>query len=407
MSGPSRGSRPQAATLIRVFVVAVLVVLAALSAGSGGAPRKRDALAEVPGLGGVTAVDAAGNHSLALDRHGRVLAWGSTEAGVGGPEPDQDCSERTPSSTYYPCRPSPGTVPLPGPATAIASADDAQIALLADGSVWAWGADHHPIPTTGERCPAGAPYPCRRTPARVAGLPPVRSVAGGLDHFLALDRDGRVWQWGSRFSPAATAICTNVAGFYRYACAPDPVVVGGLPPVVAVRAHGTSESIALDAEGGAWRWPGFAARASDPEAAPTRVPVPVAVADAGVGDESGQVVLVGRDGSVWVTGRVEGLAANDCGRSCSRTPVATLPPGSATAAAARGGLRVRTSDGRILVRARGGAAPDVSAPITTWTPEPDLDGAAGIAIGGAHTLVLRPDGVVLAKGYNADGQLGL
>ncbi|MEJ2868858.1 hypothetical protein WCD74_13885 [Actinomycetospora sp. OC33-EN08] len=41
-----------------------------------------------------------------------------------------------------------------------------------------------------------------------------------------------------------------------------------------------------------------------------------------------------------------------------------------------------------------------------WTPVPDLAGAAMVAHGDQHLLLLTPDGRVRAKGFNAHGQLG-
>lgn len=68
-----------------------------------------------------------------------------------------------------------------------------------------------------------------------------------------------------------------------------------------------------------------------------------------------------------MTGRLRGLVAAARGPGCALTPVREMPVGSAVGPA----------------------------------------GAAMVANGDQHILVLRPDGRVLAQGYNAEGQLGL
>lgn len=389
--------------------VGLVAGLLLLVAGCDTGPRSRDTFEEIRDLTGVVAVDAAGNHSLALTGDGRVLAWGDAEGGRGGPAPEEDCSGRSPSG-YAPCRTTPAAVPLPGPATAIASADDHQAALVADGAVWRWGSDHDPpgVRAVGScEAASGVRIPCRRTPSRVEGLPPAVALATGLAHTVAVDREGRVWQWGEVPAPLATATCSGEPSYGRdYPCRPDPVRIDGLPPVVAVSAHESVTTLAIDVDGGVWGWSG--GRSSDAPGAtatPTRVPVPVPVA--GVASNRSGTVLVGRDGSVWVTGRLPGLAADTCGAGCALSPVQEMPAGSAEAPAGIGGLRVRTPDGRVLIRDREGWTPSPEPSPSAWVPDPDLAGAAMVANGDQHILVLRPDGRVLAQGYNAEGQLGL
>ena len=165
-------------------------------------------------------------------------------------------------------------------------------------------------------------------------------------------------------------------------------------------------TLAIDVDGGVWGWSG--GRSSDAPGnavTPTRVPVPVPVA--GVASNRSGTVFVGRDGSVWVTGRLRGLVADTCGPGCALTPVQEMPVGSAVGPAGIGGLRVRTPDGRVLIRDREGWTPSPEPSPSAWVPDPDLAGAAMVANGDQHILVLRPDGRVLAQGYNAEGQLGL
>ncbi|MCD2187882.1 RCC1 domain-containing protein [Actinomycetospora soli] len=392
--------------LVRLAVLLGLVLVLTTSCGvipTG--PSSRDSWADVPGLPPIVAIDAAGQHSLALAADGRVFSWGDTEGGLGGPAPDTDCDNRSPAG-FAPCRPTPAVVPLPGPAVAISSADDHQAALTADGAVYEWGSDHDPRHTApgGCRSLAQVPPPCHLTPVRVTGLPPVVGISAGVSHTVAVDRDGRVWQWGEVPPQLATATCSGRPSYGRdYACSPDPVVVRGLPPVATVVANHSSTTFAVDRDGGVWQWSGATPFAGNP-AEPTRLAVPDAVVAMASG-RNGEVMF-GRDGSVWVRGTFEGLPAGDCGQACTRTPVQELPAGSAVSTTGPAGIRVRTADGTVLIRDREGLTPGEDS-YARWTAIPDLAGAAMVAHGNQHLLLLTPDGRVRAMGYNALGQLGV
>ncbi|MDL5158876.1 RCC1 domain-containing protein [Actinomycetospora termitidis] len=392
-------------TLVLLAVVAGLVVALA---GCAHGLRSREALDVVPGLPPIVAIDAEGQHSLALAVDGRVFSWGDTEGGLGGPAPVADCDDRSPNGPT-PCRPAPAVVPLPAPAVAISSADDHQVALTADGTVWTWGSDHDPRHADSpERCDALAYVrpPCHLTPAPVTGLPPIVSVDAGVSHVVAVDRDGRVWQWGEVPAPWATTTCSGEPSYGRdYPCSPEPVVVPGLPPVATVVTHGTI-SLAIDTDGRLWSWaPGTSAQLGR-TAMPTRLPGPDAVATVATGRNG--TAIVGRDGSVWVTGQLQGLPDGGCGRQCTLTPVQELGPGSAVSTTGPTGLRVRTADGTVLVRDREGVqAGVVGPPPSGWVPAPEFAGAVMVAHGQQHQLVLTADGRVLARGYNAYGQLGV
>ncbi|MEJ2866481.1 hypothetical protein WCD74_01805 [Actinomycetospora sp. OC33-EN08] len=398
-AGATRVARMRIQTLLAVVVGLVLTL-----AGCSGGLRSRDALDVVPGLPPIVAIDAEGQHSLALAADGRVFSWGDTEGGLGGPAPVDDCADRTPESST-PCRPIPAVVPLPGPAVAISSADDHQAALTADGAVWTWGSDHDPRHATSpERCRGDVP--CHVAPIRVPGLPPVTGMSAGTSHLLAVDRDGRVWQWGEVPAPWSTTTCSGEPSYGRdYPCSPDPVVVPGLPAVTSVVTHGTI-SLAIDTEGGLWSWAPGTSTQLGRTATPTRIPGPDTVAGVATGRDG--TAIVGRDGSVWVTGQLTGLPDGDCGRQCTLTPVRELGPGSAMATTGTSGLRVRTADGTVLVRDREGVSAGVTGPPpSSWVPAPEFAGAAMVAHGQQHQLVLTADGRVLARGYNAYGQLGV
>jgi alpha-tubulin suppressor-like RCC1 family protein len=128
----------------------------------------------------IVAIAAGSDYSLALTDAGEVLAWGQN---VNGSLGDGTTQSRT----------TPIVVPLPAPAIAIAAAwGGHSLALLADGRVYAWGAN------TYGQCGTGTASDRELLPqAVIAPLPAnIVAIGGGARHSLALDVDGNVWAWG-------------------------------------------------------------------------------------------------------------------------------------------------------------------------------------------------------------------
>src|SRR5581483_11504591 len=75
--------------------------------------------------------------------------------------------------------------------TAIAARGGHNLALRADGSVWAWGDNGR-----GQADPEAAWATDTAEPAPVNGLTDVAAIATEAYHSLALRRDGSVWTWG-------------------------------------------------------------------------------------------------------------------------------------------------------------------------------------------------------------------
>lgn len=100
------------------------------------------------------AIDNGASHAVALLADGSVVAWGGN---------DQGQIESPQSLTSV---------------TSIASGDHHTLALLADGTVIAWGSDEQGQTTV------------------PLELPPVRLIGAGRDNSLALTAAGQAWVWG-------------------------------------------------------------------------------------------------------------------------------------------------------------------------------------------------------------------
>lgn len=172
-------------------------------------------------LSGVVAIAGSSDDDLALRSDGTVWTWGinvSGQLGVGTHSGPQECK---PYSHYAAVGCSTKPVEVAGPGgkgvldhvVAVAGGADFDVALRADGTVWAWGSDAFadlgqasPAP---ERCYdpfAGEALPCSTVPVQVTGpdgvghLTHITAIsaepsANGL-HVMALRSDGTVWSWG-------------------------------------------------------------------------------------------------------------------------------------------------------------------------------------------------------------------
>jgi alpha-tubulin suppressor-like RCC1 family protein len=134
----------------------------------------------VSGLGGVVAIAAGGDHSLALLSNGTVMAWGENASGQLG--------NGTTANSDVPV----AVNGLSG-VVAIAAGQEHSLARLANGTVMAWGANNEGqlgagASTGPQLCgPPGEEEGCSTTPVVVGGLSPmdVKGIAAGSWHSLA------------------------------------------------------------------------------------------------------------------------------------------------------------------------------------------------------------------------------
>jgi alpha-tubulin suppressor-like RCC1 family protein len=127
-------------------------------------------------------VAAGAGHGLALMDNGVVYVWGANNAGQLGLD---DLANRS----------TPVALALPRPAVAIAAGLNHSVAVLDDGTVFAWG-----VNTFGELGNGNRNSLIVAVPAQVTGITTAISAAAGNDHTLALLADGTVVAWGANAS---------------------------------------------------------------------------------------------------------------------------------------------------------------------------------------------------------------
>lgn len=260
--------------------------------------------AAVPGLTDIRAIAAGGSFSLALRRDGTVYSWGRNDVGQLGRATGDLC--RVEASAFA-CGTRPTRVEGLGEVVAIAAGGGHALALLADGSVWAWGLGH--LGQLGDLPPdscvsASSGYQCARTPQRVAKLASVAAISAGKGHSLAVLTDGRVWAWGDGSSGQIGENAPDTCTAQRRPCAATPVMVAGLTGAAGIAAGGVHSVVLL--RDGRVRAFGYTTELGIGIAAPAPHPSPVAVPNlAGiVAIAAGfrHSLALGGDGAAWAWG---------------------------------------------------------------------------------------------------------
>ena len=306
-------------------------------------------------MSGVTAVAAGESHSLALKSDGTLWAFGDNSGGQLGV---------TTIPGTPPVNPTPTLVM--SSVKSVAAGDGHSLALKLDGTLWTFGSNNY-----GQLGNGSSNYTANPTPTQV--LSDVIDIAAGGSHNLAVKSDGTLWTFGENaFGQLGTA--TNSGDFLAN---PTPTqVMSGVATVAAGGIH----SVVLKTDGTVWT---FGSNGSgqlgnntihtDPftysvNPAPTQVMSGVTTVAAG----GAHSLAVKSDGTLWAFGD------NSSGQLGTTTNVGTSAP------------------------------TPTSPPMPTPTPTPTqvMSSVIAVAAGGAHSLVVKSDGMHWAFGSNYYGQLG-
>jgi alpha-tubulin suppressor-like RCC1 family protein len=196
----------------------------------------------VAGLTDVVAIDAGYRSSAALLGNGTVVAWGYDYYGFlgngTGTETGCECAERP--------------VPVPGVSSAVdISSDRHGMALLANGTVTAWGQDTDGQIGNGTDFEAPPPE-CLCLPAvSVVGLAgPVRQIDAGGYHSVALLGSGIAQAWGYNYEGELGNGIVTTEGCTCIPAAGSPVLGLAAQSLSAGEYH----SLELLADGSVWAW---------------------------------------------------------------------------------------------------------------------------------------------------------
>jgi alpha-tubulin suppressor-like RCC1 family protein len=234
-----------------------------LGTGTTASSRVPVAITNFATLGGVTAIAAGGEFSLALLTNGTVLAWGANEEGELG-------NGKTTRVT------SPAAVKGLSNVTAIAAGGEFALARLSNGTVMSWGAG-----TEGQL--GSGKFSKSLAPVAVKGLSNVTAIAAGGEFALARLSNGTVMSWGSN-QAAQLGVPAEVKSIgegeteeVEIVHSDVPLTVQQLSGVTAIAAGGEHALALLDSgEVSAWGGNGAGQLGDGSKGGMSNVPTPVA-----------------------------------------------------------------------------------------------------------------------------------
>ncbi len=334
---------------------------------------------------------------------------------------------------------------------AIESGADHSLALMSDGTVWAWGSNEwRQLGTdSADTCKFTnntKTYPCSKTPLQVAGLSNVIAISAGNAFNLALTSDGTVYGWGMNITGQTGVIttdkCNSVVSGLQYSCVKTPTQIPSFDHITAISA-GYSHSLALkdDATVWAWGWNDFSTLGAvtntycEYKDKCSQTPILVQGIDHVTAIEAGGAdsLAIKDDGTVWAWGinnhgQLGTTSTETCQWSddllyypCGKTPkqVDNLSGVIGLASSDYGGINKDTSYGFSLALKEDGT-------VWSWGPNDfgqlgvgdtvervapvqvsGLSGVEKIAAGYFHGLAMKDDNTVWSWGKNEYGQLGI
>ncbi|MGY1551577.1 RCC1 domain-containing protein [Microbacterium sp. A588] len=183
---------------------------------------------EMPAGATVTQVSAGDSHSVALAKNGTAYAWGSNYFGQRGDGKTRDSSV-------------PVRVEMPAEVTVtqVSAAYSHSVAVLADGTAYAWGYNNYGQRGDGKTRDSSVPVRVQM-PAEVT----FTQMSAGSGHSLAVTADGTAYAWGHNNY--------GQLGDGRRVDRETPVPVLTLTTVTGVSFGGDSATNLVDNDDGSW-----------------------------------------------------------------------------------------------------------------------------------------------------------
>ena len=308
---------------------------------------------------------AGASHSVALKSEGTVWTWGANASGQLGIGSTDSSTHAAPAQVRLN-----STTFLTGMSLAGAGALHSLAVRKSDGSVFGWGSDS--AGQLGDNSTTTKTYPVQAKTTALGNpvLTGIIDIAGGSTHTLALKADGTVWTWG-RNSSGQLGDGTTTSR--RLAAQVKTTSSTFLTGVIAIAA-GDDFCAALRSDGTVWTWGvnssgqlGIGSTTTQKYAVQVKLSggTPLSgIADIACG--SAHALALKTDGTIWSWG------GNTNGQ---------LGNGSTTQA--RNAIQVKRNSTSLF------------------------SGAAALAGGGKHSVILKSDGSVYACGLNSSGQLSI
>jgi alpha-tubulin suppressor-like RCC1 family protein len=180
-----------------------------------------------------TAIAAGESHSLAIMADGSLWAWGRNQYGQLG---DGTTTNRN----------APAQVGADKDWAAVSAGLFHTLAIKKDGSLWAWGFNYYGQLGLGNTTD-------RYTPTRVGTDNDWATVLAGFFHALAIKKDGNLWAWGvNSTGQLGDGTTTDRNAPVQVGTDKDWAAVSA--GAVVMTAYGTAHSLAIRKDGSLWAW---------------------------------------------------------------------------------------------------------------------------------------------------------
>jgi hypothetical protein len=285
----------------------------------------------------------------------------------------------------------------------VAVGDNSSAALKSDGSVWAWGrADNGSIGNG-----AGASW--QLVPVQVGADKDWRAVAATNYAVAAIKEDGSLWCWGGNHQGQCGQGSAAPTSYYY------PVQVGEDRDWVAVNGE-RQQFRAVKADGSLWAWGQNINNAmgtgdDDDRHSPTRIG---ADSDWICSEQAYDPHTVGvkHDGSVWVNGwnnfRIFGNGQESPSTMQPYPTMVGTDTDWAFVSSAWSHILAIKTDGSLWTWGSDtqGSLGELAGPLHVPTRVGEASDWVAVEGGGYHSLALKVDGSLWTWGYNVSGQIG-
>ena len=330
-------------------------------------------------------------HNLALTTDGTVMSWGDDAKGQLGDD------------TNFAFKTSPVFVTGLTNVVAVAAGYEHSLALLDNGTVYAWGSD------TEGQLGNGAPLvnQALKVQTQIAGG--VIAIAANGTYSLALTSSGQIISWGSDDYGQLGNGGTNTDN-------PSTGTVTGAQNNNVAIVAGTHHALSLQADGTMLTWGDNNAgqlgvgAATPQQTAPVQITSLQNIIALSAGFEHS--LALKSDGTLLAWGRdLEGQLGDSTALAQQSTPIAVQGSSGITGIASGIYHNVALkADGTLLSWGDNGQKQLGNASTVTQPIPVSVGSASGIvavSAGSYHSVALKSDGTLLAWGWNAAGQLGL
>jgi alpha-tubulin suppressor-like RCC1 family protein len=282
-----------------------------------------------------TSISAGSSCSFAIKSDGSLWAWGGNHHGVLG-------------DSTLDSRQSPVKIIDSVASVAAGNAQSQTMAIRSDGSLWTWGG----YEVNG--------YPCH-TPKKI--MDSVVASAAGLSHYAVVKSDGSLWTWG-----------WNNDGQLGDGTTEDRHLPVKVMDSVAAVAAGSFFTLAIKEDGSLWGWgQNYFGELGDGTAIDRLSPIKIMDSVVSVSASGHTAMAIKKDGSLWAWGD------NEYGQIGDGT--------------------VNKYDGEYPV-------PNVIEDNNKYAPVKIMDSVVSVSAGGYHTAAIKSDGSLWVWGNNNDGQIG-